>query len=182
MRAVILSYSAPNRWCASIISKPLLSMVALSTVIFAPIFHVGWASAIAGVTPLSCSGVKFLNGPPLAVIISLLKGARRSNPRHCHIAECSLSTGRMSAPVRDARGITISPPQTSVSLFARASVLPARSAASEYLSPAKPLAATSTTLASPNSAARSAPSSPAQKRVFFGTSVFLAASSLASAA
>ncbi len=35
------------------ISKPLFISVALSTVIFGPILHVGWASAVSGVTEAS---------------------------------------------------------------------------------------------------------------------------------
>ena len=179
---MIAPYSAPNRWCASIISKPLFSSVALSTVILAPIFHVGCESAIAGVTFLSCSGVKFLNAPPLAVIISRLKGLSALKSRHCQIAECSLSTGTTATPFSRASGITMSPPHTSVSLLARARVLPALIAASEYLSPAKPLAATRTTSASSYEAAASAASLPQAKVVPEGTSkTFLPASSSASA-
>ena len=150
-------------------------MVALSVVIFAPMLHVGCLSAICGVTDLSCSAVYPLNGPPLAVIISRLNGARLFRPRHCHMAECSLSTGSISTPARSASGMTQSPPHTRVSLLARARVLPALIAASEYFSPAKPPAATSTTSAVFQAAAASAASSPPANAVHAGISVTLRA-------
>src|SRR4029077_20818917 len=45
------SYGSPNRKCASITSSALLTRVAESTVIFFPIFQVGWRSASSTVAP-----------------------------------------------------------------------------------------------------------------------------------
>ena len=56
--------------CASISSRPLLARVAESIVIFGPMFHVGWASASAGVTSASSSAERPRNGPPEAVSTS----------------------------------------------------------------------------------------------------------------
>ncbi len=53
--------STPNRWCASITSRPLLIKVAESIVIRPPISQVGWASASSGVT--SARSVRPRNGP-----------------------------------------------------------------------------------------------------------------------
>ena len=61
------SKPTPNSSCASITSSPLFISVELSTVILAPMFHVGCASASAIVTSRSCSRVRPRNGPPLAV-------------------------------------------------------------------------------------------------------------------
>src|SRR2546423_862386 len=61
------SYPIPNRWCASITSRPLFISVAESIVIFAPMLQVGWASASATVTSASDSAVRPRNGPPDAV-------------------------------------------------------------------------------------------------------------------
>src|SRR5207249_1664710 len=58
------SYGSPNRKCASITSSALLTRVAESTVIFFPIFHVGWRSASSTVAPATRSGVQVRNGPP----------------------------------------------------------------------------------------------------------------------
>ena len=46
----IRSYGTPNRWCASISSRPLFISVAESIVIFPPMSHVGCASASSRVT------------------------------------------------------------------------------------------------------------------------------------
>ena len=53
----ILSAGTPNKCTASMTSKPLFISVALSMVIFAPIFHVGCANACLGVISLSCEAV-----------------------------------------------------------------------------------------------------------------------------
>ena len=54
------------------------------------------------------------------------------------MAECSLSTGISSAPFSRTRGITTLPPQTNVSLLARAISLPASMAASVGARPTEP--------------------------------------------
>ena len=64
------SYGVPNRWCASITSRPLFISVAESIVILPPIAQVGCASASSTLTSASCSRVRPRNGPPLAVIVS----------------------------------------------------------------------------------------------------------------
>ena len=139
--------AAPYRCIASMTSNPLLSMVAQSTVILAPMFQLGCASARAGVTASSSSKGTSRRAPPLAVRRILRKGAARSKCRHCQMAECSLSTGRMRAPVRAASARTSSPPATRLSLLARATSLPAAKARRVAFSPAKPDTATSTTSA-----------------------------------
>ena len=49
----IRSYGVPNRWWASMTSRPLFMSVAESIVILPPIAHVGCASASSTVTPAS---------------------------------------------------------------------------------------------------------------------------------
>ena len=49
MSTVICSGAAPNRCMASMNSRPLFIIVALSTVIFAPMLQLGWRRASAGV-------------------------------------------------------------------------------------------------------------------------------------
>ena len=71
----ILSYGVPNRWWASISSRPLFISVAESIVILPPIRHVGWFRASSTVT-LSRS-LRPRNGPPDAVMMSLLHDAGR---------------------------------------------------------------------------------------------------------
>src|SRR6185312_15915321 len=84
------------------------------------------------------------------------------------IAECSLSTGRMRAPQRAARPMTSGPATTSVSLLARATVLPASTAAQVACSPAAPTTADTTTSTSASAANRTAPASPERSCVSRG--------------
>ena len=66
----IRSYGVPNRWWASITSRPLFISVAESIVILPPIAQVGCASASSTVTSASSARERPRNGPPLAVIVS----------------------------------------------------------------------------------------------------------------
>ena len=68
------------------------------------------------------------------------------------MAECSESTGTISAPRLSAASITSSPAQTSVSLLARAMRLPSRMAARVGLRPTMPTTAV-TTVSTPGSVA-----------------------------
>ena len=127
----------PKSSCASITSRPLLTSVAELIVMTGPMFQVGWASACSGVTSVSSSRRRPRNGPPLAVRISRRTSARLPERRHCASAECSESTGTIwSGRCTAAR--TSGPPATSDSLFASASVRPARSAASVGARPERP--------------------------------------------
>ena len=154
--------------CASMISRPLLAIVAESIVIFAPIRQVGWRRACSGVAVARSATVAWRNGPPDAVSSSRATPAGRSPIRHCQMAECSESMGRnqprgvasgaLGSPAApappaasaacDARrrtnGITRWPPATSVSLLAVATILPAFRAASTDRSATRPPVATST--------------------------------------
>ena len=76
------------------------------------------------------------------------------------MAECSLSTGTMSAPYAAAWAITSSPAHTSVSLLARAMRRPRRMAASVGSSPTLPTTAVTTVSASWACAAARRPSGP----------------------
>ena len=96
----IRSYGMPNRWCASITSRPLFISVAESIVILPPMSQVGCASASRGadVRPAR-SRVSPRNGPPEAVTTSrstVPGGSFRSSWKS---AECSESTGITRAPV-----------------------------------------------------------------------------------
>src|ERR1700753_3830403 len=59
----IRSYAVPNRWWASITSRPLFISVAESIVILPPIAQVGCASACSIVTSRSSSITRPRNGP-----------------------------------------------------------------------------------------------------------------------
>ena len=72
--------ASPNRWCASITSRPLFMSVAESIVIFAPIVQVGCRSASAGVTARSSSAARPRNGPPDAVRIAAPRPAPAARP------------------------------------------------------------------------------------------------------
>ncbi len=63
-----LSGAIPNRWCASIISKALFSIVAESIVIFAPILQFGCLRASAAVADAIRSAGHVRKGPPEAVM------------------------------------------------------------------------------------------------------------------
>src|SRR5712692_5898909 len=108
-------------------SSPLFMRVAESTVTFGPIDHRGWLRACSTVTWSRSSAGWAQNGPPLAVMISRLTLSRCSPHRHCQIALCSESTGRM--PRLPAAFITSPPAITSTSLVASATSFPALRAA-----------------------------------------------------
>ncbi len=110
-----------------------------------PMFQVGWASASATVTSSSCWEVRPRNGPPDAVITSRATSSGSPPRRHWAIAECSESTGTICPG--SAALVTSDPPATSDSLLARASVVPAASAASVGASPIEPVIAFRTTSA-----------------------------------
>ena len=76
------------------------------------------------------------------------------------MAECSLSTGMISAPYFSAAAITSSPAHTRVSLLARATRLPCSMAARVGNSPAMPTTAGTTVSLSAREAARRRPSTP----------------------
>ena len=96
-RMSISSAEALKSQRASITPRPLFIIVAESTVIFAPIRHVGCRSAWAGVAFSISSFDEFRKGPPDAVRISRLlrRAVRRAGTGK---ALCSLSTGSNSAP------------------------------------------------------------------------------------
>src|ERR1700730_9436512 len=123
-------------------SRPLFINVAESTVTFGPIDHRGWLSACSTVTwSRSRSGCD-QNGPPLAVMIRRRTLSRRSPHRHCQIALCSESMGRM--PRSPAAFMTSAPAITSTSLVASATSFPAFKAAIVGASARAPGMATTT--------------------------------------
>ena len=61
---VMSSGVTENRCIASMNSRPLFIIVALSTDIFAPMLQFGWATAWAGVTSRVMARVQPRNGPP----------------------------------------------------------------------------------------------------------------------
>ena len=79
------------------ISSPLLASVAESIVIFAPMVHVGWRRACAGVAAFIASVLASRKGPPEAVRINAATPDIGSPTRHCQMAECSESIGRNQA-------------------------------------------------------------------------------------
>ena len=84
--------------------------------------------------------------------------------RHWKRAECSESTGTTSAPWAAAPSITSSPPQTRVSLLARAMRLPRSTAARVGLRPTTPTTAVITVSARSRVAASMRPSGPEATR------------------
>jgi len=143
----IRSIGTSKSRCASMTSRPLLTSVAELVVTIGPIDQVGCCIAWSGVTWASSSRVRPRNGPPLAVSTSRRTSAGPPLRRHWAIAECSESTGWIwSGP---ASALTSGPPTISDSLLARASVLPASSAASVGARPIEPVMPFRTTSASP---------------------------------
>src|SRR6266550_2606808 len=138
------SYGRPNRKCASITSSALFTRLAESTVIFFPIFQVGWRNASSTVAPATRSGFQVRNGPPDAVRMSRASSPGRRPVMHCSTALCSESTGTISPPPSRAVRVTSSPAITSVSLLASATRFPARRADSVASSPAAPTMAFTT--------------------------------------
>ena len=92
----------------------------------------------------SCSGGKLRNGPPLAVRITRSISSRRPARAACQTALCSLSTGTIFEPLLAASGSSNCPATTRDSLFARAIVFPADTAAWVLASPAQPTMAART--------------------------------------
>src|SRR5262245_29509188 len=117
-------------------------------VIFGPMFQVGWARASLTDALVSSSRVHPRNGPPDAVMITRFRSSRRSPRRHWARAECSESTGisRSGSPLT--RSMISSPPTTSDSLLARASIFPDCKVARDGPSPMPPTMAFSTMSAS----------------------------------
>ena len=114
---------------ASMTSSPLLTIVELSIVIFAPMDQFGCFKASSTCTSFICSLVQPRNGPPDAVrrIFSILFPC--SPFKHWKIALCSLSTGRRRTFFSFTSGMIRCPAVTSVSLFASAISFPASMAA-----------------------------------------------------
>ena len=147
----------PNRWCASITSRPLFIRVAESTEIFGPIDHFGCLTASATVTLASDARERPRNGPPDAVRMIRASplpappvASRVASGRHWKIALCSLSIGTTVAPPSRAAAMSNSPASTRDSLLASNRRLPARAAARVDGSPAAPtIAATTVSQASP---------------------------------
>ena len=149
-------------------------------VIFAPIFQLGCLRASAGVTVFNSSRLLPKKGPPEQVRISRLISFLSPQPmRHWKIAECSESTGMISAWYFSASAITSSPAQTSVSLLARPMRLPARMAARVGFRPTMPTTAVMTQSAAGREAASRRPVSPHSTRM--GRSRISADSSFAAA-
>lgn len=117
-----------NSQRASIISNALLSIVAESIVIFAPMCQRGCLSACWAVAEAIASCPNVRNGPPEAVIISLLTVSLFSPTRHWYMAECSESTGITLDDESVKSLLTSSPATTSVSLLANAICFPVRMA------------------------------------------------------
>ena len=137
---------------ASMNSRPLFIMVAESTLIFAPMLQFGWWTAISGVTSRVSSRVQPRNGPPEPVSRILCSSPSRP-VRHWKMAECSESTGTISAPHSLARRMTMSPAHTSVSLLASAMRRPFSMAASVGRRPTAPDTAVTTASVSESTAA-----------------------------
>ena len=155
------SGSTPKSHLASIISKPLFIIVALSIVILAPISQLGCFRARAAVTFANSSMGVVRKGPPEAVRRILSMALPSSPTKHWKIALCSLSTGRIGARCFTASSVMNSPATTSVSLLASAMVFPASMAATVGRSPAKPTMAVTTTSTSGRLAASPMASAPA---------------------
>ena len=149
---------------ASMNSRPLFIIVALSTEIFAPIFQFGWLTACCGVTCSSSLLALPRKGPPEPVSRIFFSSPFPLPIRHWKIAECSLSTGMISAPIFAACFITSVPAQTRVSLLARAILFFSRMAASVGLRPTDPETAVTTQSLPEKAAASVRPSIPETTR------------------
>ena len=150
----IFSGGRPNSHTASISSRPLFIRVALSMVIFAPMFQLGCRRASALVLPRSSSVFIPKKGPPEAVsriFVRLL--ALSLSCKHWKMAECSLSTGSSLTPCFATACVTRCPPVTRLSLLARARSWPLSMAARLAPRPAMPTTLFSTT-SGPSIAAR----------------------------
>ena len=150
------------RCMASMTSSPLFIRLAESTVILAPMDQLGLCKASSLVTRCNSSVVLPKKGPPEQVRIRRFTSPRSRLPcSDWNRAECSESTGRISAPKSWASSITSSPPHTKVSLLARAMRLPSRMAAMVGRRPTIPTTAVSTVSALGRAAASIRPSIPA---------------------
>ena len=98
------SNPTPNRWCASISSRPLFISVAESTVIFGPICQVGWASAWAGLTARRSAAAIPRNGPPDAVITIARSWSDATPCRHWAMRRV-LAVDRQDAAIGPASGL-----------------------------------------------------------------------------
>src|SRR3954464_15992152 len=146
-------------------SRPLFIRVAESIVTFGPIDQLGCLSAACSVALRISSLDQVRNGPPDAVMMTLVTSSRRPAVNTWNSALCSESTGRTIAPVCLARRITSVPAQTSDSLLASASVAPRSIAASEGSRPATPVIAPMTMSAGRRAASATA-SEPAAASIF----------------
>ena len=151
-----------KRCMASMNSRPLFIIVAESTLIFAPMLQFGCAMACAGVTSFVSSRVLPRKGPPEPVSRIFFSSPGRRPVRHWKMALCSESTGTISAPHSCALRMTISPAQTSVSLFARQMRLPFSMASSVGFKPTAPETAVTTASLSEMTAASVSACSPLQ--------------------
>ena len=133
--------------------------------IFGPMRQVGWAKACSTVTERICSSEARRNGPPEAVSSKRLTSLICSPRKHCQMALCSLSTGRMGTPACCASRITRWPAITRVSLLARAIALPILMAASVGSNPTRPEVA-ATTISAPAYVATS--NSPCSRKTTLG--------------
>ena len=165
MRIWICSGGTEKRDMASSSSSPLFMRVAESMVTLAPMDQLGCFKALAGVTEASSRRLFPKKGPPEAVRRMRLTSFPWLPCRHWKMAECSESTGTISAPFSFARAITRGPAHTRVSLLARATRLPASMAARVGSSPAMPTRAVTTVSAWGRLAAAFTPSSPARTRI-----------------
>src|SRR5439155_1134344 len=154
------SYGVPNRWWASMSSRPLFISVAESIVILPPIAQVGCLSASSTVTPSRSARARPRNGPPDAVRSSLSTVPGRSAASSWCSAECSESTGMSAAPVASASAVTSSPPPTSDSLLASARSIPSPSVATVGPRPAEPTSALSTRSAPEPTTSSTSPCAP----------------------
>src|SRR5262245_51369707 len=145
---------------ASMTSSPLFINVAESTVIFAPIFHVGCWRASSTLTRASSSFGIVRNGPPDAVSRMRWTSDRLCPSRHWKIALCSESTGSSGTLCSRAAAVMRLPAITSVSLLANAIVFPVLIAAMVGKSPAPPTIAESTRSAGTSAASVTSPSGP----------------------
>jgi hypothetical protein len=142
-------------------SNPLFMRVALSMVIFGPIFQLGCASAFSAVASSLILALDHpRKGPPEAVRMIFSTGLLSFPCKHCHMAECSLSMGVMRTPLSRALAIIRPPAVTRLSLLARAMFFPAAIAARVGAKPALPVRALTTTVALLSAAQATRPESP----------------------
>mmetsp|Transcript_32753 Transcript_32753/g.64896 ORF Transcript_32753/g.64896 Transcript_32753/m.64896 type:complete len:326 (-) Transcript_32753:120-1097(-) len=148
-------------------SNPLFIIVALSSVILAPMSQFGCVVAFFCTArgsflhmPKSSSFVRSLKAPPLAVRMTLLSPPSGTPCRHWKIALCSLSAGSMLTPCFSTSGSITGPPLISVSLLASAMSLPSLIASMVGSRPAAPTIPVTTVSAPAAVAAATVPSSP----------------------